>query len=261
MSNAPISAPDFLSGEEPADALWEAAMIAAADAAAAGDVAAAARHWQDAFDLADPADSGLAEDDPRRAASLAGLGMARLLTGQAAEAEALLARALAAWDASEGWIARMNPGLRSRSSAQHFRVERRFAAQHAAQALEQRRRLLDVGRSATLAALAALPAAAGARAGARALYVQAIALRERAISRRAGGVLTLLDALAEVLERLDESAAAEECRARRRAALADPVVDGIDRFRRDGPAASGDAPSLLAAVLLLPAAVLPPARG
>jgi hypothetical protein len=229
-------------------------MIAAAEAAAAGDAVEAARHWQDAFDLADPADSGLAPDDPRRAASLAGLGMARLLTGATAEAESRLTRALAAWDASEAWIARMDPGLRPRSSAQHYRVERRFRAQHAAQALEERRRLLDIGRSATLAALAALREAVGDLGAARDLYGRAIALRENAISRQAVGVAALRDRLARLRERLGEHQSVRHRRQRHREACADPVVDGADRFRRDCPTRFNDVRTLLSAALLLPPA-------
>lgn len=252
MSGAPTSAPDSFPGDEPADALWEQAMTAAAEAAAAGDDATAARRWAEAFDLADPADSGLAEDDPRRAASRAGLGMARLLQGEAAEAEALLARALAAWDASEGWIARMDPGLRPRSSAQHYRVERRFGAQHAAQALEERRRLLDVGRSAILAALASLRQGQGDVTTARELCEQALLLRERAISRRASGVMTLLEILARLHEQRGDASAAAAFRRRRSEAAADPVADGLERFQRDRTSAFSDSRALLAAALLLP---------
>lgn len=238
----------------PADAVWEEAMIAAAEAAAAGDAAEAARHWQEAFDLADPPDSGLAPDDPRRAASIAGLGMARLLTGNDAEAAALLNRALEAWQACEAWIARMDPGLRPRSSAQHYRVERRFGAQHAAQALDERRRTLDIGRAATLAALAALREAAGDLAGARGFYERSIALRAEAISPRAMGVAILLERLAHLHERFGDADGAESCRQRRRDGLADPVVDGVERFRRDRPAGLLDRRALLASALLLPPA-------
>jgi hypothetical protein len=253
MSNAPISAPDADDDERPADALWEEAMIAAAEAAAAGDRATAAQRWQDAFDLADPADNGLAADDPRRAASLAGLGMARLMTGDAAQPETLLSRALAAWDASEAWIARMEPGLRPRSSAQHFRVERRFRAQHAAQALEERRRTLDIGRSATLAALATRHERAGALPAACDLYQCALSLREGAISRRAAGAAALLQRLADVHERRGDAGAAAEFRQRCLGAFADPVLDGVERFRGACPTRRGDTRALLAAVLLLPA--------
>lgn len=220
MSDAPISAASRTAGRtidpDPplppcllVDLLWEQFAEQGADAFAAGRAAEAAALWRVAGRLA----AAFAAADPRRAASLAGLGLAHRLDGDLGGAEALHRAALAAWSGVDAWLDRMRPGPRPRSTAQHFRLEKIFRAQHAALARAEHRRLADAGVAASLSNLASL-------------------LLERGRAAEAG--------------EMDERASAL------RAAAPGPVPGGRERFRAERSAAPSDLRKLQAAVYLLP---------
>jgi hypothetical protein len=128
MSSEPTSAADGLpadlddyseldpqvliaAGWTPEELYWEE--LSATGLALAGK-AAAADYWREAARVAPET---FADDDPRRATSLANLALA-----EPARAGELMQEALALWQASESWLAGLRPDRRARSSLFHLRL-------------------------------------------------------------------------------------------------------------------------------------------
>ena len=99
---------------------WERLQERALDALQAGDPTEATQLWRDAWLLAVPR---FGRDDPRRATSVANLGLAARLAGSEARARRRFAHALKLWGAAPDWIARMSIARRARSSLLHLRME------------------------------------------------------------------------------------------------------------------------------------------
>jgi len=98
-------------GWTPEELFWEE--LSATGLALAGRPQAA-EYWQEAAQVAPEI---FAEDDPRRATSLANLALA-----EPGRAEPLLAEARRLWLASAGWLAGLKPERRARSSLFHHRL-------------------------------------------------------------------------------------------------------------------------------------------
>lgn len=102
--------------------IWEQIQVTAAERELAGDRAEAAALWKGALEVAH---AHFSDNDPRLATSLANYALAQRRKGNTEEANVLFEEALAVWDASEPWIAGLNPEVRARSSTFHLRLERK----------------------------------------------------------------------------------------------------------------------------------------
>lgn len=132
-----------------AESAWERLQEAGTARLAAGDATAAARAFRRAGWVAL---LGLPRGDPRQATTLANLGLADRLAGREARARRRYARARAAWEGVDRFIAGMEIARRTRSA----RVDGRMTAPH----LETYRRNMRIRMTGfartTAAALAAL---------------------------------------------------------------------------------------------------------
>ena len=102
--------------------IWEQIQVTAAERELAGDRAEAAALWKGALEVAH---AHFSDNDPRLATSLANYAVAQRRKGNTEKAKVLFEEALAVWDASEPWVAGLNPEVRARSSTFHLRLERK----------------------------------------------------------------------------------------------------------------------------------------
>jgi hypothetical protein len=136
-----------------ADRAWERLQEEGNARLAAGDAAGAARLFRRAGWVAA---LGFRRSDPRRATTLANLALADRLAGREARARRRYARARAAWQGAEDFIATMRIARRSRSAA----IGQRMVAGHEETYHQNMRIRMTSFARATSAALAALEAGA-----------------------------------------------------------------------------------------------------
>lgn len=232
------------------DLLWERLAEAGRDAFDAARHGEAGALWRAAAKLAD----GFTADDPRRAAGLHNQAATAEAAGDAREAEALYRQALAAWDVSPRWVARMDPGQRARSSTFHLRLEEKHRDRYRAVALEECERLTRGGRGATLNNLGKLFHGSGTAKETAGLYRQALKAREGALGRREAGVVVILENLRAVLAKTGSRAEAAALTARLRKCASEGSISPRARWTRERGAGFTDLRKLLAAVLLPPLA-------
>ena len=230
-----------------AEQRWEARVRDGLAAFQAGRVDEAYAAWRSAAAIARAFDA----DDPRRAASRTHLALCHAAAGNDAAGRRAFRRALRAWEAAEGWVARMAVPQRARSSGFHLRLQAKHPGGYDAVARAEFAKLLGAGRAAALtggAHLARSPAAALEAAQAK---------RAAGLSWREADQVAILRALAVLREEAGDGAAALDARLRAEAIERDPVRFGPERL---GPLAEGEAPRdlrcLEAAVYLTPVVLL-----
>ena len=232
-----------------AERRWEARVLAGLAAFQAGRVDDAYTAWRSAAATA----RAFAPDDPRRAASRTHLALCHAAAGNDRAARRAFRRALRAWGAAEGWVARMEAGRRARSSLFHLRLERKHRGRYDALARAEFAKLLAAGRAAALAGCAHF-----ARDPAAALQ-EAQEKRAKGLSWRDADQALICRALAALREEAGDDEGALEALRRAEEIEHDPVHFGPERFAREaGSRPSRDLRRLEAAVYLTP--VVPPRR-
>ena len=103
-----------------AEVIWEQIQESAAESERAGDYAEASELWLGGLELAR---EHFRPGDPRTAASVANVGVAKRRTGDSVAAEHMLDEALVRWDAGEQWIESLKPAAMARSSTFHLRLQ------------------------------------------------------------------------------------------------------------------------------------------
>ncbi len=146
MCAVPTSAGDE-GGWSSADADWERLQVDAAEAYAAGDLAAAAVSWAVALRTAR---ASFQTNDPRLATSLANHAAALREKGEAVPAR-LWQEALEIWDETPAWLARQPFTPRARSSLFHLRLEAKHPDAYDASLRRRAEALLVSGRELTRA--------------------------------------------------------------------------------------------------------------
>lgn len=129
-----------------AELIWEQIQEAAAECDQAGEREEAAALWRGGLEVAR---EHLGPDDPRLATSLANHALAIRRAG--GEAGALFDEALAVWDAAQGWIAKLRPEVRARSSTFHLRLARKHRGAYERFSRKRYAELAAEGRAALLA--------------------------------------------------------------------------------------------------------------
>ena len=155
MSGAPTSAGSTLdlaaalaAGWSAEDLEWEVKQERAAELARDGDLAGAARRWQDCLSLAR---AHFGQDDPRLGTSLANAGYGARAEGKETLAAANLSDALRVWSGYGLWIEAMPLDQRARSSLFHLRMELRHREQYQKTARERLRRFGEESHKAIVA--------------------------------------------------------------------------------------------------------------
>ena len=232
-----------------ADQRWEARVRDGLAAFHAGRVDEAYAAWRSAAAIA-------REPSPRttRAGRRAGLispsAMPRPATTLAGRRA--FRRALRAWEAAEGWVARMAVPQRARSSGFHLRLQAKHPGGYDTVARAEFTKLLGAGRAAALtggAHLARSPAAALEAAQAK---------RAAGLSWREADQVAIWRALAVLREEAGDGAAALDARQRAEAIERDPgeLRAGASRRRSRRARRPSDLRRLEAAVYLTPVVLL-----
>ena len=153
---APIHDPRLLerAGWTNAEVIWEQIQEAAAECERGGDYAEASELWLGGLDLAR---EYLRPGDLRVAASVANVGVARRMAGDAATANRMFDEALALWDTGEQWIDSLKPAAMARSSTFHLRLQTRHPGGYHRFPRERCRTLAREGRAVLTARREGLP--------------------------------------------------------------------------------------------------------
>lgn len=206
---------------------------------------AAAECWQQAARLIHPFDAC----DPRRAASLNNLGVARRCLGELDQAEIFYHQAEAGWKSSIDWIGRMQPAPRARSSLFHLRMEARHRRGYDRPYINKYQLWLRAGLAATLNNSAELRQANGRLRDAERDYLRALAARSTAMLPRDFGRAVILANLEGLTD--TRLAAVKDGDAARIAAFAPGFTEqaGANGWVIDHPPVFTDEGRLMAALL------------
>ena len=171
------------------DLLWERWMDGARIRLIAGEKDDAGQLWRAADDIA----STFADNDPRRAASLDAVGALAVYNGNSERAEQLYRKALAAWQAADGWVEVMGTAQSARSSTFHLRLELKYPGAYPEITRARHFKTCAAGRAGTLANLATL-------ADDRKAMQRAMAARRDAFGKRESGAAAMAEVLGETVE-------------------------------------------------------------
>lgn len=231
---------EFESGNDDFDPefQWLEEAGAASQALALGRGQEADERWRVALDLAGRFRAG----DPRRAASLNGLGLVLARRGDPLGARKRLEAARAAWEAAADWVEHMQLEARARSSLFHLRLEGKHRDAYNQRARRKYHELLDAGLGATLYNLAVL-----AGDGAAALRESAAGAAARAQASEAARCTVLNDRLSQIC---GESVAGSPDQAARGLAARFSAEAVAHRWMVDRPPVFTDEGRLMAALVL-----------
>ena len=137
-----------------AEVIWEQIQVSAAESERAGDYAEASELWLGGLELAR---EHFRPGDPRTAASVANVGVAKRRTGDSVAAEHMLDEALVRWDAGEQWIESLKPAAMARSSTFHLRLQSKHPGGYDRFPRERYRTLAMEGRAVLSARRNGLP--------------------------------------------------------------------------------------------------------